>query len=296
MSDTTVNENDLGERIEEEEVVLTDEDREIEGQARRMGWRPKEEFDRPPARWVDAKTFVERGLAELPIVRERYRKLDSQMANTVVELTATKSKVEEQSSIIHEMREMLKSAEDRAYVRAARELAERERAAVEAADTAAYDRVQQERRDLEVTRRPPPVTTPAPPVAAAPPAATPAPPAPDPVIEQWVAENPWFTTDPVLNSVAIAIDAQVKREHPEWTVSEQLAEAKRQVVARFPEKFENSRRAAPPAVMTSNNSPPRQRKKGIKDLPKEFQDAFARFKRQMPDYTEEEYLKTLGEM
>ena len=289
-------ENEMGTQVEDETlepVQLTDEDRETEATARRMGWRPKEEFDRPPSRWVDAATFVERGLTELPIVRERYRKLDSQMANTVAKLDATENTVKEQSTVILEMREMLKGAEDRAYVRAARELAERERQAVADADTAAYDKVQQERRDLELGRVPPRPA--APPPAAAAPVAPPAPVA-DPIVEAWVRENPWFTTDPVLNSVAIALDAQVKREHPDWSVPEQLAEAKRQVVARFPEKFDNPRRAAPSAVARSDNTAPRPKVKGVKDLPKEYQDAFARFQRQMPGYTEAEYLKTLGEM
>ena len=64
-----------------------------------------------------------------------------------------------------------------------------------------------------------------------------------------------------------------------------------------PEKFpQNTRRAAPTQVATPSGAPPRQKGKSVKDMPKEFQDAFARFKKMMPDYTEAEYLKTLGEM
>jgi len=188
---------------------------------------------------------------------------------------------------------MSRNAEDRAYIRAVRELDQRQRQAVEAADTTSYDAIQRERQDLD-QHRPRPVA--APPVRSDPEPVRQVPPQIAPEVEMWVRDNPWFNTDPVLNGVAIAFDAEVKREHPEWSVGEQLAEAKARVVARFPEKFGNPRRAAPATVLTSNNSPAPKKGKGVKDLPKEYQDAFARFKRQMPDYTEAEYLKTLGDM
>lgn len=293
MTDTTVNENELG-TVVEEVVELTEEEQAIEAQARRMGWRPKEEFSRTPERWVDAKTFVERGMTELPVLRDRYRKLDGQFTGVTKELEATKTTLAEQGRVLVELREMTKNAEDRAYIRAARELAQRERDAVAAADTVAYDAIQRERQDLDQHR--PRATAEAPPVRAEAPPARQDPPQAPPEVQQWIQENPWFTTDPTLNQVAIAFDAEVKREHPDWTVSEQLAEAKARVVARFPEKFGNPRRAAAATVLTSNNSPPPKKGKAVKDLPREFQEAFARFKRQMPDYTEAEYLKTLGEM
>lgn len=288
-------ENELGTVVEEETLppVVSEEDQATEAQARRMGWRPKEEFARAPERWVDAKTFVERGMTELPVLRDRYRKLDNQMSAQTKELTETKATLAEQGRVLLELREMSKNAEDRAYIRAARELASREREAVAAADTAAYDAVQRERQDLEQHRT---RVAEAPLVRRDDPPAPQAPAAPPPEVQAWIRENPWFTTDRTLNQVAIAFDAEVKEEHPDWTVSEQLAEAKARVVAKFPEKFNNPRRAAAPAVLTSNNSPPPKKGKTIKDLPKEFQDAFARFQRQMPGYTEAEYLKTLGEM
>lgn len=292
MTDTTVNENDLGTTVEEP-VVLSEEEQATEAQARRMGWRPKEEFARPPERWVDAKTFVERGMTELPVLRDRYRKLDGQLATVSKELAEVKTTNAEQQRVLLELREMTKNAEDRAYIRAVRELTQRERDAVAAADTAAYDAIQRERQDLEQHR--PRVTVEAPPVRTEAPTVQQPAPQSNPEVEAWIQANPWFKNDRILNQVAIAFDAEVKEEHPDWSVGEQLAEAKARVVARFPEKFANARRTAPAAVLTSNNSPAPKRGKSIKDLPREFQDAFARFQKQMPGYTEAEYLNTLGE-
>ena len=47
------------------EIALADEQqteqpRDIEAEARKHGWRPKEEFKGDPARWTDAETFVKR--------------------------------------------------------------------------------------------------------------------------------------------------------------------------------------------------------------------------------------------
>lgn len=296
MSNIDVNpELELGEAIETVPVELSEEDQAVEAQARRMGWRPEAEYTpgRSNRPWVDAKTFVERGMSELPVLRNRYRDLDNKFATVTKELDAMKTSTAEQSRVLLELREMSKNAEDRAYIRAARELSAREREAVVTADTAAYEAVQRERQDLE-QHRPRPVADP--PVRQPDPAPTTVAQQPAPEVQAWVRDNPWFTTDPVLNQVAIAFDSEVKREHPEWAVEDQLAEAKARVVARFPEKFGNPRRTAAQAVATSNNAPRPPKAKGVKDLPKEYQDAFARFQRQMPGYTEAEYLKTLGEM
>jgi hypothetical protein len=289
-----ISQDELNAEVVQEEVIeKTTEELEIEDRARRMGWRPKEEFDRPPSRWVDAQTFLDRGERELPVLRERYRKIDTELATTKQELTTVKQTVLDQKRSMDELLELSRSAEERAYVRAQREFSDRERRAVEAADTAAYEAVQRDRQDLETTRRRAP---PMPAQAASAPQAPPAAPPANPVAEAWVADNPWFNTDPVLNQMAIAFDRQIKGDHPDWSVSEQLAEVKRQVVARFPEKFGNPRRQAPPAVATPNNAPPAPKKKGIASLPKEAQEAFARFKKQMPNFTEEEYVKLYGEM
>lgn len=295
MSNADVNpELEAGTVVETTTPEVSDESVAIEAQARRMGWRPKEEYNKAPERWVDAKTFVDRGMTELPVLRDRYRKLDGQFTGLTNKLTETERTIKDQGQVIGELRELMRNAEDRAYIRAARELTQRERDAVAAADTAAFDALQRERVDLEATR--PRAASEAPPVRPPAPAVPQAPPQAPMEVQQWIAENTWFTTDPTLNQVAIAFDAEVKREHPEWSISEQLAEAKARVVARFPEKFSNPRRTSAPAVLTSNNSPPPKKPKGVKDLPREFQDAFARFQRQMPGYTEAEYLKTLGEM
>lgn len=288
MVDPTVIEEE-GTVIESGEPPL-EANPEIVARARTMGWRPFEEYNGDKSRWVDAETFVRRGETELPIVRERYRKLESRFVNVEKELEESNKRNGEVVRVLNEVRELSKSAEERAYARAMSELAERERKAVSEAAVADYDRIQHEKHQLNESR-PKLTSTPPPPPPVEPPK-----PVTSPVIDAWVAENPWFNSDPVLNSIAIAFDAQIQREAPGIGMAERLAEVKKQVMTRFPDKFGNPRRTAPPTVTTTHLAAPRSTKKGIKDLPPEAQAAFARFKKQMPNYTEDEYLQAYGAM
>ena len=70
---------------EEGEVVETPLD-EIEQEARTLGWVPKELFRGDEKRWVDAKTFVERGHVVLPIVQENNKRLQGDLGRANAEL------------------------------------------------------------------------------------------------------------------------------------------------------------------------------------------------------------------
>jgi len=291
MSDVTVNEGDLGTMVGE--TLIENED-EYEERARRMGWRPLAEYRGPRERWVDAKTFVEKGEQELPVLRDRYRKLDSELAKQSNQLTESNKRIAEMASVLNEFRDMSRNAEERAYNRALQDISARERQAVSDANTEEWERIQREKATIVPPKVPtaPVVETRAaettPPVQERPPS--------NPVIDGWIAENTWFNTDPVLTAYAIDVDKMVKQDYPTWTVGEQLAEVKKRTVSKFPEKFGNPRREAPVAVATPGTTASRPKGKSIKDLPRDAQDAFARFKKQMPEFTEAEYMKIYGEM
>lgn len=288
------NENDL----EQEEVVEETEKDEvqlsIEARARRMGWRPLEEYSGNKDRWVEASVFVERGENELPILRERFRKLDDRLANTEKELSGTKvaldksaERLKESTDVLLEMREMAKASEERGYLRAKAEVDAKEAKAFREADEAGFIQARQEREILERSRTP--AAAPKPPVQEQPVAA---PVQGDPRIDRWVKDNPWFTNDRLLNQVAIGYDMDIKQEFPHWSVEEQLDEVKKRVLEKFPEKFGNVRRAAPAAV-SGSSAPraPRPKGKTVADLPADAKAALAKIKKTMPDYQDAEYLK-----
>jgi hypothetical protein len=287
------------EQIEEElppegetppEPELSAEDKQYEERARRQGWRPKEEYSGNADRWVDAKTFVLRGEAELPLIRERFRKMDQQFAETKTELNDTKKKLSEASEVLVELRDMSLKAEERAYNRAMQDIRRKQQAAVREANEEAFNAAAAEAEQLG----PPPAPPPKRPDPAARTETPPPPPntvQPDPAVIQWVGENPWFNNDQVLHYYAIDEENKVKAEFPGMSVAEQLAEVKQRTMDRFPEKFNNTRRRAPPAVASSQAPPAKAKGKTVKDLPPDARAALAKFKAQMPKYTDAEYLR-----
>lgn len=81
-----------------EDTVIDEPSSELLAEARELGWRPKEEFKGDEAKWVDAKTFVERGEHVLPIVKATNARLRSDLA-------ATNARLEEVSAALKASKE-----------------------------------------------------------------------------------------------------------------------------------------------------------------------------------------------
>ena len=287
---------------DEDPIEKTPEQIAVEDKARRMGWRPKEEYSGPGHKWVEAATFVERGETELPILRERLRKFDDRLASTERELTGTRSelreartKITEQSEVLGELRDLSVTAAQRGFQRAQAEIAEKQRRAVAEADTITFERLEREKHDLESTRpvvRPKVETKPEVPATQPQNQAGQLSPSETATITGWINENPWYNADPELNAVATSLHGLIRSQNPTWSLDDNLAEVKARVVTRYPEKFPGEgRRRAPAAVSASSAPPPRSTKKTVADLPAEAKEALSKLKRQMPDYKDAEYLR-----
>lgn len=268
---------------------------DLEARARRMGWRPKDEFRGDPSRWTDAKSFIDKGETELPILRDRYRALDDRFARTETELKGTrdelkavKTGLDDATKVLQEFREFSRKSEERAYLRAKAELEQRMFSASEAADVATVRQVKAELDRLEEARPQPE------PARAATPAVEKKPDVPpvDPAVQQWIGENEWFNRDTTMRDVAIALHGGLLRDKPGMNLRDNLAEVRREIIARFPEKFGNSKREAPPAVSAPAAPPKKDKKtKSESDMTPEMKAAYQKFKKWMPDYTVDEYLK-----
>ena len=266
------------------------EQQALEDRARRQGWRPKDEYNGPADRWVPAQEFLDRGEREWPILRERVRTMSDRLASTERELIEAKGWVKEQSTVLTELRDMVRTSHKRGYEQAVAELSQRERRAVEEANTAEYDKIQAEKQRLG----PPPVEkveqrvepkvngTQAPIM----------PPEDAAVVERWIGENPWFNNDPELNAVATSIHGVMRKQNPTESLVDNLGRVKDRIAQMFPDKFDNPRRQRAAAV-SSSASPitPKSKHKTVNDLPQDAKEALARFKRQMPTFTDEEYLR-----
>ena len=295
-----------------------DGDAAIEAKAREMGWKPLAEYRGPPGKWQPAKDFIERGENILPIVRDQNRRLTERVGKLEGEISGLRSTSQEQLEIIRDLRDMGQRANQAGYDRAMGEIKSKQRQAVEAGDTKAYDQLVEQAEALQGSRQE---------VAPAAVVAEPARPAAKPVapqltvpVQAFIRENPWFNTDKLLADTMVSFHWEVLRERnatPEVINAdpeldrELLEEAKARVVERYPERFgapaparapapapqRPARRAAAVASPTAGERapPPGATPTTINSItdPAEraqCRDAFNRMKRQMPDYTEKEYM------
>lgn len=221
----------------------------VEDRARRMGWVPKEDFRGDETRWVDAAAFVERGENELPILRERNRRLDGKL-----------------SEMEQTLRDFVKHHEKtakREYDRAVKDLEKQHKEAVSVGDVAAATEAAKEMAELKADAPKPADKK-----------------ENDPVVAAWVKDNAWFNNSESLNSFATAYHGELMKEKPGLSLAENLEEVTKEVRRRFPEKFGNPRRNDPPAVEGAGGGGSRKRGKTYTDLPPEARAACDRFTKQ----------------
>lgn len=289
-----------------------------EARARDMGWKPLAEYRGPPGKWQPAADFISRGENILPIVRDQNRRLTERVGKLEGEISGLRVSTGEQLQIIKDLRDMGQRQNKAGYDRAMADLRSKQRQAVEVGDTKAYDQLVQQAEALQESRPAPAAaaTTTAEPARPAAPAA----PSLTPTVQAFIRENSWFNTDKLLSDTMVGFHQEVLRERnaDQSTLNadpaldrELLEEAKSRVAERYPERFgappaardpapaprrparaasvaaptAEARALAPGATPTAINSIPDPAERA------QCRDAFNRMKRQMPDYTEKEYME-----
>lgn len=310
-----------GEEIEHDEGEDTPEE---EAQARRSGWRPLDEFTRKggdPDQWRSAREFLDRGDKILPVVRaerdrlrEQVERLEGDVGRLTTETGRLTNTIEEQRGVLHELREMARTASEAGYQRGMAELAVKRREAVEAGDVEAVDQISEQIEATKAAR-----ATVAKPRDASNPQSQPQAKI-DPAVSAFVDANPWFMQDKPLHDAMNREHERLLQAHPAMAIGENLRRAKDAVMAQFPEKFgivaepepdledEELEDEAPPApaprqrarssaplAPTSAGQRRRARATGIDSIEDsadraQASAAFKRLKEQMPDFTEDEYM------
>jgi hypothetical protein len=250
---------------------------EIVERARRLGWRPQEEYS-GRREWVPAEKFIEVSEKELPVLRENLRRLDNLYTKDV---GALKNELSEVKQVLTDFREFSTRAEQRAYEKAKRELEEKRDVAVAHADTESFKAAQKELDELDKTSKPKPEVEKPAKVDA-----------PDPAITSWIAENSWFTTDTEMMAYAKSQDQYLMQTKPGLSISERLAMVKDRTKKEFPDKFGNPKREQASSVADPAPAPSRQKKgKTYDDLPPEAKAACDKFVKTIPGYKREDYVK-----
>lgn len=78
---------------------------EVEAQAREIGWTPESDYKGDPAKFVDAKTYLERGQHVLPIVKATNRRLRADLDKTSAELASMREALRQSQETIKAIEE-----------------------------------------------------------------------------------------------------------------------------------------------------------------------------------------------
>lgn len=188
---------------------------EAEAEARKYGWRPKDEFDRDPKGWVDASRFL-----ELPTTQKKM--VQDELRQTTSEFTRRMERLERSNKAA--MKRALEVQQE-AHERDLKNVEAAQRRAVEDGDTDRYDALARHKQVLMKA-------------APRPDDADDTPAGPDPYVSEYKesAEGAWLKDPMLFDFASRAIDNS--RGAAGQTAREQIAYAKTQVEKYFPHMFE----------------------------------------------------------
>jgi len=250
MAEPQIEEEEIEEEVEEE---VNEPNEENIALAKSMGWVEEEKFRGDKSRWVSADTFVEKGMNDLPILRERLRNQSRQM--------------DEMKSDMTDFKKYHEDTETRAYQRAFTDIEAKQRATVDDGDSEKYELLQRQKQALATEHR-----------ARQVPQAQPE----NEVVSRWKAERSWYNENPTMRSYAENSAASfIGDTRPELRGTPEFLDAiDDEVKKRFPAYFENKNRNNAPTV-ESGGMTQRKRSNGraYQDLPADAKVACDKFVR-----------------
>lgn len=235
-------EEGLDNEPEDNDIDETDYDSEAEKQ----GWVPKERYKGDPKRWVDSKTFVERGEIFRPMLHTKYKEVETELADT-------KRRLAEQDAAIERNNKIAEKFQERAKQEALEQIKREQRAAFEQGDEAKYEQLDKRRDNIAKEFEVEPVKV------------APVPQGIDPYVQKFQQENPWFGQDIILTDAAESYDRKLAAKYPDPAIRH--AEVKKLVIEAFPHKFENPSRGQKNSLGSGRNPGKASVKKGWDSIP-----------------------------
>ena len=242
--------NEQVEQVVEQEIVEQEapEVNEVEEKARRMGWKPQDEYKGAPDRWTDAESFVKVGEERIPVMKENYRKLEEGYKTL-------EQKVKAQEDYQKHMAKVQ-------YERAIKDLREQKKVAVEEADTEKYEKLEKQEEQIQSDYSPKQSETPR---------------IPDEV-SNWIARNTWYQ-NPMLASKAAEVENKILQEEAFKSSDDPFyqplntAERLEEVSKRIRTEFRKEPQRKLPAVEGARTESSKKAAKTYNDLPTEAKDA-----------------------
>jgi hypothetical protein len=236
---------------------------DIEGEASKMGWVPREKFRGDPEKWVDAETFLRRGEEVMPILKANNERLMEEVSKTRAELTRTQELLKSSQEAIEELKqfntETARRIAEKSRLDLLAELKQaRENGDVEA-QAAIEDQLEEVKEVIKQSKQ-----------------SKPAKPPEGPSEEQrrqaaeanaWIKENaPWFGQDRRKTALLLAITDELRsagRPNGRDLYNDALAELNKMYADR----------PSADRVEGSRSTSPRGGGKGYADLPAEAKEA-----------------------
>jgi hypothetical protein len=221
------------------EAFVDDSPAEDIDKAKSIGWKdPSDWKGNPPKNgFVKASEYLKRAETVIPIMRSHNTKLESELSEARAELKSFKDTT---AKTIERMSSMTKVALDRQRT----QLEDKYSAAIDAAtEVGDKDQVRKlrdaERKDLKAFDEAADESRPDPKelekatekVNAALPKDV------QDTIGEWIAVNPWYTTDAAMQALANAHHGKLLKEKPGMTLADNLEETRKYVAKKFPEEF-----------------------------------------------------------
>lgn len=263
MSDENVQVDDVNKPADTDENHV--EVDPVEQAAREQGWRPKEEYEGDPAKWVSAETFVSRA----PL----FEKID--------ELNKKIRALDQNNKALVGHYQKVREVE---YNRALEDLKRQHRTALEEGELIIADEIKDQIAELR-TEQKAQVVQPAAVVDDS----------PSPEFTAWVGNNTWYKNDEELRDVADGYGLTLaKKGLPPKEVLLKVAEHIRKA---FPEKFRNPNKDKPSGVEGKSSLPRGNGKPSLKDsMSSEELSIMKRVIKSVPGMTEESYLKDYADI
>ena len=180
--------------------------------AREKGWRPKEEYEGDPEAWVAAEEFVKR--------QPLFDKIKIQ-----------NKKLKELEKTVEALAKHYQSNVTQAKERAILDLKSERREAIELGEVGKVEEIDQKIHHVQQMQE---AVVPAKGIA--------------PELEQFLAEQKdWFNKDEDMTAFAVSYNETYLKKHP-GDLAESLNQTMKAIKRAYPEKFENQKKTAPPAV------------------------------------------------
>lgn len=227
-----------------------------ETEARKLGWKPEDEYEGEEGKWISAEEFVSRA----PLY-EKNRKLTK--------------KLKEIESTVEHLKKHYSKTEEAAYQRALSTLKEEKIRALDDGDHKAVADIDDKILDLkkEPLREKQENKTTA-------------------EFDEWVSKNEWYKKDEDMRDYADAVGRRYARDNDNPDAEEVYRYAEQKVMERFPEKFRNPNRAKPSSVEGGSKSQPKSKRPSWSDLPEVYQTVGNKFVRNGV-MTKEQYIDDL---